>query len=449
MVKKILVFMLCVSMLIGLLAGCGSSGTSSDDKADDVNAGSSTGTDNNKEPVTITFWAPNEQNEQFYKEAVAEFEKQNPNIKVETTMLPSINTEIDTKLNAAKLSGTYPDVFVAYLLFIGTRGSKGEFAPLDDYVSKWADKDDILDSAYNSGKYEGKLLGLGFFPAPMLMVYRKDYFEEAGLDPNKPPTNWNELKEYAIKLTKKDASGKLVRAGWDIPIQSGTFLQTMVRQNGGLYIDEEKQYPALDDPKAIEALKFAVDMYNTIGGFPYSYNKLEEVPFIQGKSAISAMNITWLNNLFKEKPDLRGKIDIVPPLVGYSGDKKSAFNGYRYYTIGNDSKHKDEAWKLIEFMMGKEWLWKNYKEYFVPVVRKSLQNDFVSDLNNQQLNGKALLEYVEYGHGEAITPWTSIVNRYAEQAYQEAISNNKTPEQALKDAQKAAVDDLRKNGLIK
>ncbi|KIL37167.1 hypothetical protein SD70_30940 [Gordoniibacillus kamchatkensis] len=419
------------SMLVGMIAGCAKQSAPAQQTAD--------GKSDKKAPVTITFWFPgaDKVNDEYFTNVAKEFETLHPNIKVETTVLPANSADVDTKLNAAKLSGTFPDVLSAYLIFMGTRGTKGEFAPLDDYIKNWDEKDDVFESALAIGKVKDKTVGLGFYPAPEILTYRKDFFKEAGLDPEKPPATWEELAQDAEKLTKRDANGNVTRAGFDIPgTNASVFFEPFMRQNGSKVIDEEKEAPAFSDAKSVEALNFLVDLANKKVNIPFDYQKKDTFPFINGKSAMSFLQTTMITNLIKNNPDLKDNLGFVPVL---KRDNKVAFNGYRLFTIGANSKHKDESWDFIKFMMSKDQMWKRYKDLKIPVVRKSLEKQFMDD--DPKFNG-VLLDYVKNGKGKPIIPWTSLYDKYIQLAYEEAISGKKPAAQALKDAQEGLEKEI-------
>lgn len=425
--KKALLTLLSLTVTGSLLAACSGAGSGSAPT-------SSQGADStsSKEPVTIQFWFPgaDKANDDYFINVGKEFEATHPNIKVQTTVLPANAADVETKLNAAKLAGNYPDVLSAYLILIGTRGSKDEFAPLDEYINQWDEKSDIYESTLAMGKYKDKTIGLGFYPAPEILTYRKDFFQEAGLDPQKPPATWEELQQAAEKLTKRDANGNVVRAGLDMPATSaGVFFEPFMRQNGSLIIDESNMVPAFTDSKSIEAFEFLTNLYNKKVSIPFDYQKKDTIPFLNGKSAMSFLQTSAISSLIKNNPDLKDKIGFVPVL---QREKKVDFSGYRLFTIGSGSKHKKESWEFIKFLMSKEQSWKRYQDLKIPVVRKSLEQQFIQD--NPEMNS-ALLEYVKYGKGAAVTPWTAIYNKYIQLAYEEAISGKKTPEHALKDAQ--------------
>ncbi|WP_248924308.1 ABC transporter substrate-binding protein [Paenibacillus hamazuiensis] len=424
---------LAASMLAGVVAGCSQS-------ASPANTQSGDKASSQKEPVTLTFWFPgaDKVNDEYFTNVAKEFEKLNPNVKIETTVLPANSADVDTKLNAAKLSGTFPDVFSAYLIFMGTRATKGEFAPLDDYIGNWNEKDDLFESALNIGKVKNKTYGLGFYPAPEILTYRKDFFAEAGLDPEKPPATWEELAQYAEKLTKRDGSGNVTRAGLDIPgTNASVFFEPFMRQNGSKIIDEDKEAPAFSDAKSVEAFDYLVGLANKKINIPFNYQKKDEFPFINGKSAMSFLQTTMISNMIANNPDLKDKLGFVPVL---KRENKVAFNGYRLFTIGAGSKHKNEAWEFIKFMMSKDQMWKRYKDMKIPVVRKSLEQQFMGE--DPKFNG-VLLDYVKNGKGKPIISWASLYDKYIQLAYEEAISGKKPSAQALKDAQDGLEKEIK------
>ncbi|TCL76540.1 multiple sugar transport system substrate-binding protein [Hydrogenispora ethanolica] len=393
-----------------------------------------------KAPVTISFWFPgaDKVNDSYFIEAAKSFEKTHPQIRVEVTVLPATQADVDLKLNAALLGGTYPDVLSAYLANIGTRGSQGDFFALDKFIRGWSDKNDIYDSVYDIGKYRNKILGLGYYPNPEVLVYRKDFFKEAGLDPNRPPTNWEELAAYAKKLTLRDNSHNVTRAGLDIPaISSNVFMKPFFRQNGALVVNEKKGQPMLDDTKMIGALDFIIKLKNENVSIPFNYQKKETIPFLYGKSAMSFLQPTQIIKMMDSDPSLKDKIGLAPVL---SGKKKSAFCGYRLFTIGNTSKHKNEAWEFIQFMMSKEQMRYRFVNLKIPVVRKSMEDDFIAA---EPAFNKVLMDYVKYGQGDNVVAWNTLAVKYIHQAYEEAYNGIKKPDQALKDAQRNLLRELK------
>jgi ABC-type glycerol-3-phosphate transport system substrate-binding protein len=92
------------------------------------------------------------------------------------------------------------------------------------------------------------------------ILYRKSLFEEAGLDPAKPPATWEDAYEYAAKLTKKDGDLFTV-AGWHIAMPVNDLSQQYedaMYQAGGNYFSEDRTQPLNNTPEGEEALQFWV-----------------------------------------------------------------------------------------------------------------------------------------------------------------------------------------------
>ncbi len=393
-----------------------------------------------KAPTTISFWflgADRASNEYFMDSAKA-FGETHPQIKVEAVVLPSTQADMDLKLNAAILSGTFPDVLSVLISTVGSRGPRGDFYPLDKYIKNWADKNDIYESVYDVGKCNNKIVGLGYNPVPEVLVYRKDFFKEARLDPNHPPTNWDELAKYAKKLTVKDSNNNVIRAGFDIPaVNANAFMKTFFYQNNAAVIDVKKQKPMLNDPAMISALDFVIKLKNENISIPYDYQKKDSIPFVYGRSAMSFLQPTQIAQLLESNPSLKDKIGLAPVLTG---KKKTDLCGYRLFAIGNASKHKNEAWEFIKFMMSKNQMRYRYTNLKVPVVRKSMEDEFIA---KDPTFNQALIDYVKCGKGDTAVSWNTLAVKYIHLAFEEAYSGKKTPAKALMDAQNNLLKELK------
>lgn len=381
-------------------------------------------------PATIKFWFPSEGevNDNYFFNAAKEFETKFPQIKVELTKLPTSGTDITIKLNAASLSGDFPDLISLYIAQVPGRASKGDLADLRAYLNKWPDKTDLFPSSLNSCLYEKKQVGIGFYPAPVLLVYRTDYFQEAGLDPAKPPQTWNDIRNYANKLVKKDASGKVIRAGMDIPaMNAGTFMYVFMRQGGSLVVNEKTVKPSCSDKGAVAGFNFMVSLKGQ--SIPFDGQKLNDYPFLKGNAAMSLINLAQLASMLSNNPSLQDKVAYAPVT---KGTKQIAFCGNRVFAMGKNSKYKDQAWEFLKFMMSKDQMLKRAKELNIPVVRKSLQSEYVAldpKLNN------IILDYAQIGKPNPMTPWFTSFSKYLQIAYEEVYTGKKTAAQALRNVE--------------
>jgi ABC-type glycerol-3-phosphate transport system substrate-binding protein len=353
------------------------------------------------------------------------YEQKNPNVSFKYEYVAV--ADLETKLNAAFAGGTAPDLFDIGIVLLAGRAQLKQFAPLDEYVKKWEDSSDIYENTINQGKFKGSIYGIGHAPAPYFFAYRKDFFQEAGLDPNKPPQNWAELKEYAAKLVKKDKD-QVIQGGFDVPKQNDSLIfEVFARQNGNDIVDETNELPLFDQPSAKEALEYLVSMLPY--SIPYSdHGVVDNIPFLKGKSAMSYVAPENIQQMFQNDPSLKDKIGFVSNVPG---KKAATFGGLRLLTMSSTSKNKDEAWEVIKHLMSKEILSKRMKEIKIAPVRKSLAQEFVS---MDPLFNKATLDAIAIGYSRPSVTWSPLYRKYTQQAYEQALFNVKTPEEALKEA---------------
>ena len=114
------------------------------------------------------------------------------------------------KLKAGLQSGDIPSVIQLYDLGTRLMYDLDVIVPMQTLIDK--EKFDVSDIEPNiMGYYSvgGKLYSMPFNTSNPILYYNKDMFKAAGLDPNKPPRTFAEVKDYAAKLTKKGADGKV------------------------------------------------------------------------------------------------------------------------------------------------------------------------------------------------------------------------------------------------
>lgn len=434
--KKLMVASLALTLGTSFIVGCGQAKEETGNPAEQIQTSQIETTkeeETEKEQVTIQFWhqGTSQTDTEFVQKCIDSFEKKYPHIKVEATGMSATISDQETKLNAAVLSDTYPDVIQLVLAEVGSRGALGDFENLGPYVEKWAEKDDLFESAYEMGKYQGDQVALGIFPNPQVYTFRKDKFLDAGLDPENPPADWESLKKAAETLTERDGD-KVVFAGMDLPSMDSSlvFTEPYMRSAGSQVIDELNLKPLFTDQGAIDAFTFLGELSSMNVSIPHDQQKGDERPFMKNMSAISNLTPQQIMQYQENNPDV--PLGYLPVLSKDGSEPGTAFCGYNLVAMGATSKHKEEAWLFIEHLLSNEIVWMRTEEYRVPIVKKSLEEQYIQS-GDSELN-KAILEYVEQGKGKATVPWVSAYNKYVSVAYEEVINQKKTPKQALEDA---------------
>ncbi len=141
------------------------------------------------------------------------------------------------KLKTALASNSAPSLMQVYDIGIRFMVDSGEVTPMQDFVDK--EKFDVSDFEQNVLAYyqlDNKLYGMPFNTSSSILYYNKDAFKAAGLDPAKPPKTFDEVNEYAQKLTKKDGSN-VSQYGFHQSIYGWLFEQYMAI-SGDLFVDQ-------------------------------------------------------------------------------------------------------------------------------------------------------------------------------------------------------------------
>jgi ABC-type glycerol-3-phosphate transport system substrate-binding protein len=435
--RKIISIVLICIMLLGvcmLYTSCSSS-----DKGSETSEQSSSSQQNatskaeESETVTLTFLrigndAPEAD---YWKSLIKQFEEENRNIKVQYDDA-AIGEPMETKLNTLFAGGAGPDIIGHGILSVANRVEAGHYSPITEYFSQWEGKDDIMESVLANGTYKDEIYGLAYSTTPYVFAYRKDMFTEAGLDPEKPPETWEELKEYAKLLTKKEGD-RITRAGFAFPMAAGNFVEfdVFVFGNGGSFYDDSNM-PTINTPEKIEAFEFLKSFIDEVN-LPYNNNEVN--PFIKGNAAMTLINNVALRPMLND-PELKDKVGIaVPP----HNKVKATFSGCNMLFIGSDCKNKDEAWKFIEAALAKEQVIERSKQLNIPVTRKSLLEEF-SKLDPYNA---VRAECVQVGIGMPRTTWSPRFQTIRNEMVQKVLYSKMSIEEALDEAQNELIEEIQ------
>ena len=296
---------------------------------------------------------------------VQRFMELHPEIKLEGfrgITAPGLDQEVGPLLAIA--GGVSPDVLYVNFRISDSYITQGFLYPLDDYVKQWAKEEDLSKRIYAPVwpviKRKGHVWAIPFQTYVMAMAYRKDLFREAGLDPERAPKNWDELYEYAQKLTIPD-KGQYGMAVFSGPHASWWFVEFLWSAGG----EAVKEMPdgswraVFNDDAAVTALKF----YQKLGRARWSRNGKHYMGVAYRDTDYAklwqlgkiGMTFTYLNDemLATVNPSLVG---IAPVPLGPTGLRGNELNcammGINSQT--KDKRVRDAAWEYIRFWSSEE-----------------------------------------------------------------------------------------------
>jgi multiple sugar transport system substrate-binding protein len=163
-------------------------------------------------------------------------------------------------------AGDPPEVVYADRNQIGTFASRGAIIPLDDCIEgEGIDTDQFRESALGQVTFEDHVYGIPEFNVVQVLQANAGLLDKAGLTTDDVNgSSWEAVADANRRLSVTQG-GKLRVIGFDSKLPE--FLPLWVHANGGRMISEDGRTAQLDDPAVVEALKFAVSIYDDQGGF--------------------------------------------------------------------------------------------------------------------------------------------------------------------------------------
>lgn len=303
-----------------------------------------------EEPLIIRAWlTPFEEWDQDWTTKWFDaFNEAHTDIQVEMQLVPG--DAWDEKLKAAQAAGTAPDIINNSYGNVVTYAQAGTIMPLDDYTDPeiW---DDLYDNIEEFITYNGKHYAYPKLVEPSIaLFYRKDMFEAAGLDPEVPPTTWDELIEYAEILTNDEVYGLMIptadaSVGWMTwGLQYGT---------GGLPISEDWSESAVLTDGYRDLFALFAELYEKNLVPPQVFYG-ETVPnaLCEGRIAMQMIGSYAIGTIMVDFADVADKIGVSYfPTKDGSFEQPTATMGGWSYCIDANSKHPEEAGEVIQWIL--------------------------------------------------------------------------------------------------
>lgn len=192
-------------------------------------------------------------------------------------------------------------------------------APLDEYFAGDITKDDFIPTLVDFATHEGELYGVPIYPWTWNLYWNKAVFQEAGLDPDSPPTTIDELDEYIHQVTKLSEEGFIESIGM-MPFANWDVYQWFYYFGGSIY-NEETDTLTLNHPKNVEMLEWMTSLVAEWGvknvqrfrGAQGAYDT-ENYQFWTGRLTFDLMGLWNFEFINRFKPDLEWGV-AAPSLV--------------------------------------------------------------------------------------------------------------------------------------
>ena len=367
--KKFFASLLVIAMMLSLMVGC-SNNDASGNKVDESLYTKPT------EEVTLQVWyAVSGVTGETFAAQVEEYQKANPNVKIELTYAGSY-ADAAEKISANLLTGTAPDVALMSAGPLYTGGN-------NDYTIETLiqdpsfNKDGIFEGIWKYAEFQGRICAIPYGISVPVLFYNKDILKAAGIDIEKEaPKTWDELYALAEKAQKNgNINNSSTFYGFEVSDAPWLF-KSMLNQNGNNIIDTSsgKVVPAYNDAKAAEVATFWQKLTKN-GIMPAGEHANAEKTFQAGNCAfIVASSIRLARWSANPVVDFG-----VLPMPSFA-QESVALGGNVLVTFGANNTQKAAAWDLVKYLTSE----KKHTEFalatgYLPIYSTAMESDVVKN----------------------------------------------------------------------
>ncbi|NEI72401.1 extracellular solute-binding protein [Rhizobium lusitanum] len=293
----------------------------------------------------LTMWARNT-SEAFMPALIKAFNDSHKT-QIELQIVPS--EQMVQKYATAAAGGSAPDFVSLDLVYSPSFAKAGVLEDLTDLAKSLPYFDQLSKAHVGAGTYDGRIYALPMSADASVLLWNKNLFKQAGLNPDKGPANWAEIE---------DAAGKVNALGGDIHgfyfsgacggCNAFTFMPLIWASGGDILVDDGKK-ATLDSPQMHDAINFYRDMVAK-GYVPESAKTDSGKNFFGGfatdKIGISPIGAFAIGNLVKNYPSVDFGVTFIPGKTG----GKASFGGGDNFVVTAGRDNLKAAKEFLEFV---------------------------------------------------------------------------------------------------
>jgi len=392
----------------------------------------------------------------YLKQYLPEFEeKTGMKVNFELSAFPIYNQRADLELST---KGHAWDFLNITFIYTGRWIGAGWFTNLEPFLQDsnltppdW-DPDDFASGAQACMRdAQGNRYGFSWEAGAMIMgASRADLIDKAGL---KMPTTFDELVQVCEAVNNQDG----VKAFVADKLHHWNFPPYLMGFGGSIFKDPPQNLtPTLDTPEAAEAARYYADLlmkYAPDGVLSYTDDQAMTAQ-LMGRANIRTQAIAWMVPMAKS-PKSQVKDTVRYALM--PGGPKGNFPGSNSHAFGIPigARNKKAAWEFIKWALSKEMVRRiAFEKGYSAICRRSVIED-PRYKKNMTLNGidvasiyvKVLEMGGQTGHMKYRTvPVFPQVGDKINKAIERIATRQQSAAEAMKQAQKQAIADLKKGG---
>ena len=395
---------------------------------------------NNSTPETpsattreVEFWTMQLQPQftDYFNKAIAQFEAENPDVKILWTDVPW--SAMESKILPSVSAKTAPDVVNLNPDFAALLAERNAWLELDELVSE-SEKSVYLPKIWQASQLDNKTFGIPWYLTTEITIYNTDLFQKAGLE--KPPATYQELAEVA--KTIKEKTGKYAFFVTFLPEDSSQVLESFI-QMGVPLVDKDGK-AAFNTPKGRAVFQYWVDLYQNelLPREVLTQGHQRGIQLYQaGETAMLFSGPEFIKAIAENAPTIAEVSQPAPQITGETGKKGVAVMNL---VIPRQSDVPELALKFALFVTGDRNQLAFAKEAnILPSTVEALEDSYFQNLPEDatQSDRARIVSASQMAQGEVLIPVIEDLKDLKEAIYdnlQGAMLGDKTVDKAAADA---------------
>ena len=390
--RKLIIITLLFAII---LSACGGANSGNNSKSDDISSGGSVDASGH---VTLDFWySLSGETGEVVETLVRQFNETHPNITVTATYQGNYSS-IMAKVYSAITGGSLPNV--AQLGGAPLLGTSDAILPMTDFTNgeNGLDLSLIRQAFLDYNTIDGTLWSMPFNNSVPVMYYNKDLFAAAGLDPEDPPENFDELIDLAKQLTlDPNNTGLPVQYGVNSRDDTHWYFDAMMLGNGVKIVNDDLSEVLYNSPEAVEMLTLWGDLVKKYKVMPPNQHAEAQTDFLAGKLAILFGSSASVNTLSKSTSFKLG-VTMFPAID--NNERSLPLGGGSMVIFKNDNEAiRDASWEFVKYMTSKESsLYMTQNTGYLPIYNDAFAWSEIQQLILDEPVRKAAIQSLDYAY---------------------------------------------------
>lgn len=379
---------------------------------------------------------------------VSDFNNSQDKIEVEAVFQGTYDESLN-KMKASMDSKTGPSLIQVYEIGSRFMIDSGAITPVQNFIDKENyDLSQLEDNIVNYYTFEGKQYSMPFNTSNPILYYNKDLFKAAGLDPEKAPATYSELKAAADALSKKGAPASFAIYGW--------FMEQFFANQGAEYVNNGngRTSPATESLVNSDAGVSTLEWWKNLVDSEAAINlgrKTDDTKkaFVAGQISMTLDSTASLRGIVDGVGDKFEVGTAFLPKPDGNTDGGVIIGGASLWVLNNKPEAEQQAaWEFIKFLAEPQTQakWHIATGYF-PITKKAYDEQIVKDNLTKYPQFQTAVDQLHASKPSLATQGAVMgvfpeARQIVEGAIEEALGGTKPSKQALDDAAKAITEKI-------